>query len=258
VTWLFSPVTRAVRTIKHLRDITSAIGPLAGFRFWLHRAFSHRIERIHPKSVNHSLQVRAGSSDIDNFRQVFVLREYRCLDDMTDVDLIIDRGAYVGYSSAYFLSRFPNCRVLAIEPDASNFAALQRNTAPYGDRIECIQAGVWSDPTRMVVVSGDRREWGRQVRPDADGPVVGIDIWSLLAHAGRDRISLLKVDVEGAEAVIFAENHGWLDLVDAITIELHDDSAFGSTSNVVLDALNDHRFELFRSGELTVGRRAPS
>lgn len=73
------------------------------------------------------LRCRAGTSDQGVFNQIFVQRACQCLDDVASADLIVDCGANVGYSSAYFLSRFPGATVIAVEPDAQNFAALEWN-----------------------------------------------------------------------------------------------------------------------------------
>jgi FkbM family methyltransferase len=80
------------------------------------------------------------------FAQIFIQREYSCLDDLSvsNVDLVIDCGANVGYSSAYFLSRFPECNIICVEPDPSNFRSLEENMAPYKDRVKLINSGVWS------------------------------------------------------------------------------------------------------------------
>ena len=102
--------------------------------------------RIQPRSSMHPLFVRRGSSDVDVFDQIFIQHEYRCLDDLTEVRLVIDCGANVGYSSAYFLSRHPKSRIVAIEPDPENFAMLRRNLAPYGSRVNLIHAGVLVAP----------------------------------------------------------------------------------------------------------------
>ena len=61
----------------------------------------------------HPLQCRSRTTDSAVFWQVFIGLEYECLDDVADVGLVIDCGANVGYSSAYFLSRFPRCTVVA-------------------------------------------------------------------------------------------------------------------------------------------------
>lgn len=56
------------------------------------------------RCARYPLRCRANTSDIDVFYGVFVLREYACLDDVEDATLIVDCGANVGYSAAYFLS----------------------------------------------------------------------------------------------------------------------------------------------------------
>ena len=53
--------------------------------------------------------------------------EYEPLDDLDDIRLVVDCGANVGYASAYFLSHFPQARVIAVEPDDQKFEALRRN-----------------------------------------------------------------------------------------------------------------------------------
>ena len=82
-------------------------------------------------------------------------------------DLIIDCGANIGCSSAYFLSRYPACRVIAVEADAENCAELRRNLAPCdGTRAEVLQAGIWPHPAQLVVAESsyrDGRAWTRQV-----------------------------------------------------------------------------------------------
>jgi FkbM family methyltransferase len=212
-------------------------------------------------TVRYPLRVRRGSSDPRVFRQIFIKREYSCIDDLEHVGLVIDCGANVGYSSAYFLNRFPACEVIAIEPDSGNFAMLEANVASYGKRARVIRAGVWSHAADLVMSEisyRDGREWARQVRPCHAGEkpdFKGIDIASILASSGHERISLLKMDVEGAEAMIFAEGcEACLDKVDNIVIELHDDSTFGKASQTFLEAVDGRGFKTSRNGELTVCR----
>jgi hypothetical protein len=83
------------------------------------------------KNAQFPLRCRPNTSDKDAFEQIFIEREYSCLDDLSNVDLVIDCGANVGYSAAYFLTRFPNCKVICVEPDFSNFKLLEKNLAPF-------------------------------------------------------------------------------------------------------------------------------
>ena len=180
----------------------------------------------------------------------------------TGSELVIDCGANVGYSSAYFLSRHPSSRIIAVEPDPDNFAMLSRNLAPYGSRVSLVHAGIWSHPTRLALAGDpyrDGKEWSKQVRLANQGDnstIDGVDIETLLSSSGQDRISILKVDVEGAEAEIFSGNDlSWLDKVDAIAIELHDDLVFGNATEIFFAAIEGRGFHVSRSGELTICRR---
>src|SRR5262249_34908460 len=131
-----------------------------------------------------------------------------------------------------------------------------------GNRVNLIHAGVWSHVTRLALCESryrDGRDWSRQLRIAEPGDTMGIqavDIETLLASSGHDRISILKIDVEGAEAVIFSNNYrSWLDKVDAIAIELHDDSFFGKGTEIFFTAIEGQGFHVSRSGELTVCRK---
>lgn len=220
---------------------------------------------VRPKGVGQSLLIRGNSSDLNAFGQIFIEREYECLNQIGDVELVIDAGANVGYSSVYFLSHFPRCRVVAIEPDPRNFEALQQNLAPYADRVDLRNAGVWSHPAELRLQSTpyrDGREWSRQVRecgPDEKGTIDAIDIRSIVEGSGCDRVSILKIDIEGSECIIFSPGmyESWLDRVDTIAIELHDDSCFGKASEIFDAAIRDQGFSVSRSGELTICQRRP-
>ncbi|MGL5944028.1 MAG: FkbM family methyltransferase [Waterburya sp.] len=211
--------------------------------------------KLLPKHAKYPLICRANTSDIRVFGQIFIEREYSYLDPLSNVDLIIDCGANVGYSSAYFLTHFPKCRVISVEPDPSNFALLEKNLAPYNERVKIVHSGVWSHPVGLKI-QYRRDAWATQVReckPDEVPDMQATDIGTLLRESGRDRISILKIDIEGAEAIVFARNYeSWLPYVDNIVIELHDNTSFGRASDIFFNAISNRPFDISGYGELTV------
>lgn len=219
--------------------------------------------QVRPRDSSADVIMRGNSSDADVFNQIYIQKEYSCLLDMKEVDLVIDAGANVGYSSAYFLSHFTKCHVVAVEPDPSNFAALLANLAPFGSRATLLNCGLWSKPAQLAIETSlyrDGREWTRQVRecqPGERGEIQAITIDQILEESGRDRLSLLKMDIEGAEAVVFAAPtcQDWLGRTEAIAIELHDDTGFGRASDVFHNAISPQNFQVSHSGELTICRR---
>jgi FkbM family methyltransferase len=200
------------------------------------------------------LLCRSNTSDIHVFSQIFYMREYRCLDHVKEADFIVDCGANVGYSAAYFLSRFPKATLVAVEPDPENFRLLGENLAPYGARSKAICEGIWSHETGLVFEpdsQGTGQEWGRMVREVREGEkpdVHAIDIGSILDGSGKERISILKIDIEGSEAAVFSDNyHRWIDRVDNLVIEIHGQQC----EKIFRDAIGD-RFNVSHCDELTV------
>jgi FkbM family methyltransferase len=238
------------------------IGLSAAFKYFSVAVIAPEIMSLHPRNAQHPVVLRGASSDREVFHQVFIERHYGVLDDLSNVRIVVDCGANVGYSAAYFLSQHPNCRVVAVEPDLGNFKMLERNMQPYGNRVQLVRAAIWSHAAPLRIEETpyrDGREWSRQVRmPRADesGGVDGIDVPSLLTLAGADRISILKVDIEGAEAVVFSSKYeSWISKIDVIAIELHDDSTFGQASEVFFRAIKDRFLNVTKSGDLVVCRR---
>jgi FkbM family methyltransferase len=253
-----------IQKIFRLNDLISNLGWLQSsvyvIRYFYSLLNKNSSYTLTSKNAQFPLICRPNTSDKDVFKQIFIETEYSCLDDLSNVNLVIDCGANVGYSSAYFLTRFPMCKVICVEPDLSNFNLLEKNLAPYKERAMLIRAGIWSHPADLKILEEpyrDGREWTVQVRECKSGEtpeMQAIDIGTLLKESGQDKISILKMDVEGAEAVVFAKNYeSWLSNVDNMVIELHDDSSFGKASDIVLNAISSVKsFNVSQSGELTV------
>ena len=194
----------------------------------LHRTLGARLLSLNVRGLPGPVYCRAGGSDLRVFAQVLANREYRCFDQAGISGLIIDCGANIGLSTLYFLTRFPNAHVVALEPDPENFKMLARNTAAFSDRATLLQAAVWNKNTGLVFSDAralDRQEWAKTCR-EAEGDelpqVQAFDIPTILAMSSSKRIGLLKIDIEAGELALFDESaKEWIDLVDAITIELH-------------------------------------
>jgi len=252
--------------LREYRSVIASLGVFGTVAYSLQRLGSRCIRTDKPfllysKHARYRLRCRPNTSDIEVFRQVFENREYSCLDDVHEAYLIIDCGANVGYSSAYFLSRFPESYVIAVEPDEANFSLLKTNVAAYGSRCRAICSAVWSHPVGLVMSEmpfGDGREWARTVRTPRDGEtptMKGVDIGTLLNDSGYDRISILKIDIEGAESIIFSSNYeSWIGKVDNLVIEIHGDGCLSPFRN----AISGRPFCLSQCGELTVCKRSSS
>jgi FkbM family methyltransferase len=221
-------------------------------------AHEGRTYAVHAPEASFPMSCRVGSSDVDVFRQIFVEREYQCVEDLAEPRVLIDCGANVGFATAWFLSRYPTMRAIAVEPDPTNAEMLRRNLAPFGDRATVLETGVWSRPARLRVVRGafgDGREWATQVVECAAGEphdLVAVDIPSLIDRMGGGPIDVLKIDIEGSERELFAAGEpAWLATVQHLVIEIHGPEL----EKVVERAIPADEFSRSRSGELTCYRR---
>ena len=236
---------------------SKAIGNL-GFVGLASRQLSRRLGSgdmtLRARDSSFPLRARRGTSDISVFDQIFVDREYRCLDGLTNVRTIVDAGANVGYSSAYLMTRFPEARVVAIEPDPKNFEVLSDNMKPYDGRVQLFRGALWSEDTTLdfdedLLDDGD--EWARQVgtaRAGA-GSVPAISMTTLMDQYGLSHIDILKIDIEGAEESVFsAPDLGWMDRVGAIVIEIHGDACWAAFQK----AISGRGYDISQCEELTV------
>src|ERR1700686_5524889 len=109
--------------------------------------------RLKIKNFEYSVLMRNGTSDRQVLSQIFVYDEFSPI-TLSNPRNIMDLGANAGYSTAYFLSRYPNAKVLAVEPDQSNYDICCRNLQCYGWRVKVIRGAAWSTCTTLMLDKG--------------------------------------------------------------------------------------------------------
>lgn len=252
---VFARVMREARQQwTYQAKLAQAVGPLNGLRLralgLLARGGAQRPGiAMHPPCLLHPVHLRAGSTDPQTYHQVLVEEQYGPL-LAAEPEIIVDCGANAGFTAAYFLSRLPRSRVIAIEPFADNAMLCRRNLAPYGERAKVIEAGVWSRSCRLVIEGQTGSEWGVRVRLARPGEAGDVDAIGI-ADLGLPRIDLLKVDIEGSEAELFGNGAGaWLPQVNTLAVELHGEAC----ERAMRDALAGFGGEWSTAGELTIVR----
>ena len=176
-----------------------------------------------------------------------------------DAKLIVDCGAYVGYTTYMFRKWFPNAYVVAVEPNEENFRQLKRHTAIWYNtqKLEIVNKAIWyeNDKNMLSVLTDKGTDstcylQGAEIKPGIYGslyPVNTITIDKILSWFKRraiERIDILKIDIEGSEAEVFAKNNFWLNYVNNICIEIH-----AQNYDQVLSAMTGYNFKHQRNGE---------
>jgi FkbM family methyltransferase len=152
-------------------------------------------------------RLRPNTLDERIFREVVIGNEYQLPRRFTGDDVILDIGSHIG-SFAYAACKRGAGAVYCCEADPDNFAVLQHNLAPYGDRIKVRHAAVWRCDrlaTTLYIENfhGPKNTGAIRVSGAETGTAVPALPFDDLVHQASDglrrRVRLAKFDCEGAE-----------------------------------------------------------
>jgi FkbM family methyltransferase len=195
-------------------------GLFKGVGLWL-KFEVFRMERFSVPGKGLVVNLRRNTSDHFAFRHIFLLNEYEHI-NTNHVKWVIDAGANIGLFSAFIKNKYPDASVVALEPEPSNFAQLQKNTAGFSN-FYAENKGLWNKDCKLEVVTIEELgKWGTQVKESAAGNIDAICVESLVAKYKIDVIDILKIDIETSEKFIFDNYNAWLPKVKVVIIEFHD------------------------------------
>jgi FkbM family methyltransferase len=205
-------------------------------------------------SIRNKIYIRKGTSDWPTFEQIFLFNEYEH-DILCGINpnFIIDAGANVGYASVFFASKFPDAKIVSIEPEKSNFDLLVKNTKDYKN-IDCIQSALWNKEGFLQFKDCNVGNWSFQLEEykqlgNSETKIQATTISKILDIYKIDCIDILKIDIEGAEKQLFSYDfEGWINKVKILFIELHDRKEIGC-SKAFYSTITKYDFDQYNNGE---------
>lgn len=197
------------------------------------------------------IYVRTNSSDIIAAIRNLYDQEYDHI-RISNPKIIIDVGANIGSSAIFFAKKYPNARIIALEPEEHNFAILLRNTKNY-QNITAVKAAVWGSFEKRTIQIRSASYLGFTISDtnneiESSGQTVNCTtIDGIMKEHDIDSVDLLKMDIEGAEKDVLEKSSGWIDRVDVLCAELHDRICMGCDRAFYLATKDFKTFE--RHGE---------
>lgn len=163
-------------------------------------------------------------------REIFTHQIYYFETD-SSTPIIIDAGAHIGLATLYFKHLYPHARLLAFEPNPTNFALLSKNIAQnHLENVTLIpkalgkhenNATFYVDRTPFQWLSTSsliENAWdGSQKTTSLTVQTTRLDQYLL----DFPQINLLKLDIEGAESTVIFSLHQQLDKVQHLIFEFH-------------------------------------
>jgi len=221
-------------------------------RFFMKRKWAKDNETIKfsTKKLIFPICLRGISSDFCIFDQIFLDKSYE-INFQNTPKVVLDCGANIGFATVYFKNRFPDAKIICIEPDLSNFEILQKNTEKY-DNITLYNMGLWNKKTDLIIENPSSEKFGfvvKEAPTNCDQSIKAISIKDIMEEQKIDFIDVLKIDIEGSEKEVFTSDYEyWLPRTRYIIIELHDHIRKGS-SKAFFEALVRYNFSTTVKGE---------
>lgn len=142
----------------------------------------------------------AETGDVASFFENFIEQDIRDI-GLAAPRLAVDAGAHIGCFSLALHDLFPDARIIALEPEQSNFKLLQQNWKLNGIGGETLPVALWKE-TAVVQFSRNETNDGRiSTGGGKDASTETVPARSLQDILGGrlGEIGLLKMDIEGAE-----------------------------------------------------------
>ncbi|MGC8751827.1 FkbM family methyltransferase [Hydrotalea sp.] len=239
--------------LKQLIQLTNRFGGLKGLVvFILINSKGKGIIILRLKQLRTPIYLRANTSDIDVFFKIFVEEEYNFFLP-ANAEFIIDGGANIGLSALFFVIKYPNAKIVAIEPENSNYSILLKNIAGYPNIIP-MQKAIWHESTILSISNPlNMGNYGFMVTTnEADeisfNEISTITIPDIIKDYQQQSVDILKLDIEGAEMELFSNNAGWVESIHQIYIETHDWIKTGC-SKALFTAVQNYQYDVFSKGE---------
>jgi FkbM family methyltransferase len=173
-----------------------------------------------------------------SFMGVFKDKEYDCAAQLEQApQRILDLGGNIGFGSVFFSRIFPEAKFAVVEPDPRNVPLLRKNLGLNQVSATVIEGAIGSAQGTLTLRYGTNPTCssldGTGMHDLSNTVEVAVTtVPKVMEQAGWDHVDLVKIDIEGAEEDLLANDNQWLAKVGAIIMEVH--------PNTTVERLNGH------------------
>lgn len=207
------------------------------------------IYRFKHKKFKFPIYLRKKTSDFEVFEQTFLFQDFSYKYNFKP-KVIFDLGANIGTVSVYFKNKFPNSKIISVEPDSSNYSILDKNLKNYSNCFS-LKTGIWSEKCKLEIINPTGSKYGFQLQKSDNGTIEATSIPQLMKEFNIEHIDILKIDIEGSELDLLQQNYEWLSKVKMIFIEPHIINGV-DTKKIILQRAKEFKFKTQEVGELVI------
>jgi len=149
-------------------------------------------------------------------KEIFIEEIYK--QNLPANPIIIDCGANIGLSVIYLKEHHPDARIIAFEPDETNFNLLEKNINSFGySNISLRKEAAWIENTELQFSSTGSMSSRIGNSGTSTKTINAIRLKDLLT----EKIDFLKIDIEGAEYAVLKDIKDSLLNVANLFVEYH-------------------------------------
>jgi FkbM family methyltransferase len=156
------------------------------------------------EGVNFEYTLR-DNTDIAALIEIYAEEEYRW-DELSSPEYIIDLGANYGDTSLYFAIKYPQAKIIAVEPSPDSFARLQKHASQFTN-IQPVHGALADIDGQIELHLMPGSSLGHSIRKRSEGAdvveVPAITLKTIFDKYDIKKECLVKFDIEGGEEALF-------------------------------------------------------
>lgn len=184
-----------------------------------------RFNRTESYIFNNKIIIPDSVSFLGSYDEIFNDEIYNySFDNKNDNINIIDCGANIGLATIYFKMKYPNSKIISYEPDPNIFNALKQNIESFSFDNVTLKNEAISNKEGEINFFLEGGHSGMIVKEEegSEENVIKVKTIRLKDILSKiDKISFLKIDIEGHEETVVPDIEDQLYKVDTMFLEYH-------------------------------------
>ena len=177
--------------------------------------------RAHGRVAGFDVEYASSDGFLHSCAEIFRDEVYR-FKARSPAPFIVDAGANIGLSVLYFKKLYPECRIIAFEPDPTMFELLTINVERSGlGGIELRNAAAWDRATTLTFYQEGSLAGSTEVDFTGSRQTCTVAAERLRDVLAGPFVDFLKLDIEGSENTVLPDIQDTLSNVGALFFEYH-------------------------------------
>ena len=213
-----------------------------------------KIIKLNVKYLKHPIHLRTLTTDFSALKLLIIEKELDINYYNIKPKYTIDGGGNCGLATVFLANKFPNAKIVCIEPNKKNVLMIKKNIEKYKN-CHLIEGALWSETSHLKIIKEKRIKennfWSFRVEKSnkKESEFMGYSLDDIMKKYKLKTLDILKLDIEGSEKELFEKNYKiWLSKTKMSIIEVHERYAPGVTK-LLNERIKEYKFKTTKTKE---------